>query len=380
MCPESAVLKALMQHLLLRIADDVILDMEAGLEHIGRASARGVDAMIAVVEPGMRSVQTAARIRRLAKDIGIARTFVVANKIRRATRVGRAPAGARRADHSRRASLRRRNWPAPTSKVGRRARETACWAEAVEQIVRAVQEQIDPGGSWRRAAGPLPSTYQPTLTPFRGPSMDNANRLSADPATQEMIVLAEQSGFRTAWDRLESQQPQCGFGRLGICCRNCFMGPCRIDPFGGGAQEGICGATAETIVARNLLRNICSGTAAHSDHARDLVHALSLAAEGDVRGLQDQGPEPNSVGWRRNTASPRDGRSGRRSGQRRGPAAAGGIRPPGGRAGQHPPRPGAAAKELDGGRARPRGASTARWSPACTPPTWAATTTPNTSS
>ncbi len=82
MCPEGAVLKALLQHLLLRLPDDVILDMEAGLEHMGRASARGVDAMIAVVEPGMRSVQTAQRIGRLAKDIGIARTLVVANKIR----------------------------------------------------------------------------------------------------------------------------------------------------------------------------------------------------------------------------------------------------------------------------------------------------------
>ena len=75
MCPEGAVLKALMQHLLLWVPDDVILDMEAGLEHMGRASARGVDAMIAVVEPGMRSVQTAQRIRKLAGDIGIPRTL-----------------------------------------------------------------------------------------------------------------------------------------------------------------------------------------------------------------------------------------------------------------------------------------------------------------
>ncbi len=82
MCPEGALLKALMQHLLLRIPDDVILDMEAGLEHMGRASATGVDALISVVEPGMRSVQTANRIQRLARDIGIGRTFVVANRIR----------------------------------------------------------------------------------------------------------------------------------------------------------------------------------------------------------------------------------------------------------------------------------------------------------
>jgi CO dehydrogenase maturation factor len=82
MCPEGTVLKALLQHLLLRIPDDVFLDMEAGLEHMGRASARGVDAMISVVEPGMRSVQTAARIRKLAADIGIQRSFVVLNKVR----------------------------------------------------------------------------------------------------------------------------------------------------------------------------------------------------------------------------------------------------------------------------------------------------------
>jgi CO dehydrogenase maturation factor len=81
MCPEGAVLKALMQHLLLRVADEVILDMEAGLEHMGRASASGVDAMITVVEPGMRSVQTADRIRRLARDIGVRRALVVANRV-----------------------------------------------------------------------------------------------------------------------------------------------------------------------------------------------------------------------------------------------------------------------------------------------------------
>jgi CO dehydrogenase maturation factor len=82
MCPEGAVLKALMQHLLLRVEDDVILDMEAGLEHMGRASATGVDAMIAVVEPGMRSIQTANKVRKLAADIGIRQIFVAANKVR----------------------------------------------------------------------------------------------------------------------------------------------------------------------------------------------------------------------------------------------------------------------------------------------------------
>jgi len=81
MCPEGALLKALMQHVLLRIEDDVILDMEAGFEHIGRASAAGVDAMLTVVEPGMRSVEVARRIGKLARDIGVTRTPVVLNKV-----------------------------------------------------------------------------------------------------------------------------------------------------------------------------------------------------------------------------------------------------------------------------------------------------------
>ena len=110
--------------------------------------------------------------------------------------------------------------------------------------------------------------------------MAQTKQRSVDPASQLMLEVADHAQLDTAWDRLEAQQPQCGFGKLGICCRNCFMGPCRIDPFGQGPQEGICGATAVTIVARNLLKDICVGASAHSDHGRDIVKALALAAEG----------------------------------------------------------------------------------------------------
>jgi carbon-monoxide dehydrogenase catalytic subunit len=120
--------------------------------------------------------------------------------------------------------------------------------------------------------------------------MRDPKQRSADAAAQEMLALAARDGMSTAWDRLEEQLPQCGFGKLGICCRNCFMGPCRIDPFGQGPQEGICGATADTIVARNLLRHVCAGTSAHSDHGRDVVHALALAAEGTSDAYQIKGP------------------------------------------------------------------------------------------
>lgn len=105
---------------------------------------------------------------------------------------------------------------------------------------------------------------------------------SIDPAVLELLPKAAQDGVETVWDRYEAQQPQCGFGSLGICCRHCVQGPCRIDPFGNGPTKGICGATADVIVARNLLRQVAAGAAAHVDHAYDAVEALELAAEGKI--------------------------------------------------------------------------------------------------
>ncbi len=81
-CPENVLLRNLVNHLLLQRQDTVILDMEAGVEHLGRGTAGNVDAMIVVVEPGQRSVQTAHQVARLARDLGIRRTVVVGNKVR----------------------------------------------------------------------------------------------------------------------------------------------------------------------------------------------------------------------------------------------------------------------------------------------------------
>ncbi|MFA5801127.1 MAG: carbon monoxide dehydrogenase accessory protein CooC [Thermoleophilia bacterium] len=80
-CPESALLKSLLTHLMLNEREVVIVDMEAGIEHLGRATARGVDAMLIVVEPGRRSIQTAEAITRLAGDIGISNIMMVVNKV-----------------------------------------------------------------------------------------------------------------------------------------------------------------------------------------------------------------------------------------------------------------------------------------------------------
>ena len=81
-CPESALLKALVTHLILYRDEMMILDMEAGVEHLGRATARAVDALLVVLEPGRRSLSTAERVRQLAGDIGIDRVYAVGNKVR----------------------------------------------------------------------------------------------------------------------------------------------------------------------------------------------------------------------------------------------------------------------------------------------------------
>ena len=81
-CPENALLDALVAHLLLERDEMIIMDMEAGVEHLGRGTAKAVDKMIIVVEPSKRSVETACRIKELAKDIGLESIGVVGNKVR----------------------------------------------------------------------------------------------------------------------------------------------------------------------------------------------------------------------------------------------------------------------------------------------------------
>ncbi len=120
-----------------------------------------------------------------------------------------------------------------------------------------------------------------------GHGYDRAVQRSVDPASQSMLRIAEKQGIETVWERLEAQQPQCGYGELGLCCRHCNMGPCRIDPFDDtGPQKGVCGANADTLVARGLLRAIAAGAAAHSDHGRDIAHTFLLTAQGEAGGYE----------------------------------------------------------------------------------------------
>ncbi len=108
---------------------------------------------------------------------------------------------------------------------------------------------------------------------------------SIDPAAQQMLIRADQLGIGTAFTRAE-QMAACPIGvgsSSGICCKNCFMGPCRLVKEG---QVGVCGATMETVAARNLARAVAAGSAAHSDHGRDVAFTLLATAEGQAQGYQ----------------------------------------------------------------------------------------------
>ena len=104
-----------------------------------------------------------------------------------------------------------------------------------------------------------------------------------DKAAQVLLEKAEKEKIATIWDRWEAMQPFCKYGKQGICCTFCNMGPCQIRREG---MTGVCGATAEVIVARNLLRKIAAGCAAHSDHARSIAHTFLLTAEGKTQGYK----------------------------------------------------------------------------------------------
>ncbi|KJR96968.1 MAG: carbon monoxide dehydrogenase [Desulfobulbaceae bacterium BRH_c16a] len=106
---------------------------------------------------------------------------------------------------------------------------------------------------------------------------------SIEPSTQEMIRRAHKLGIETVFDRAVTMKP-CAIGLQGICCKNCAMGPCRLPLPKDGIQgedtrKGLCGATANTICARNFLRMIAAGAAAHSDHGRAVAETFLSAAK-----------------------------------------------------------------------------------------------------
>ena len=116
------------------------------------------------------------------------------------------------------------------------------------------------------------------------PKKREINQYSTDPAAQQMLIRAEQLGIGTAFTRADNMVP-CNIGGAGMCCKQCGMGPCRLTKNG---EVGVCGATLDTIQARNLTRAIAAGSAAHSDHGRDMAFLLKATAKGEAEGYSIQ--------------------------------------------------------------------------------------------
>jgi carbon-monoxide dehydrogenase catalytic subunit len=117
---------------------------------------------------------------------------------------------------------------------------------------------------------------------------------SIDEATQQMIRRAQQLGVETIFDRAESMKP-CNIGLQGTCCKNCAMGPCRLPLPKSGIEgeddrKGLCGATANTIAARNFLRMIAAGAAAHSDHGRSVAEVFRAVARKETHDYRIKDP------------------------------------------------------------------------------------------
>jgi len=117
-------------------------------------------------------------------------------------------------------------------------------------------------------------------------SPNDFRKMSVQADAQAMLGRARDEGIETVWDRLAAQEPQCGYCAMGVSCRNCAMGPCRVDPFGEGPQKGVCGADADVIVARNLGRTIAAGASSHSDHGRDILEVFYRTALGQTTGYR----------------------------------------------------------------------------------------------
>jgi anaerobic carbon-monoxide dehydrogenase catalytic subunit len=110
------------------------------------------------------------------------------------------------------------------------------------------------------------------------------NQKSVDPAAQVLLKTAADKGIKTAFDRAEKMK-QCPIGHSGACCKMCHMGPCRLTGKEEEA-EGVCGATLPVVAARNFARMVAAGTAAHSDHARDLANTLLAVSRGEAKDFQ----------------------------------------------------------------------------------------------
>jgi carbon-monoxide dehydrogenase catalytic subunit len=256
-CYANNVLREVLQKLTVNYKH-IVLDSEAGLEHISRRTLLKLDALLIVSDCSVRGVRTAGRVSALADEVALParRRGLILNRIPDAAM----PDGVR----------------AEAEKTGL----ALLAAIPLDASVAAMDgggasiSAIPAGAPVRRAVDSL--MRERLLTNEERVRM-STNQVFRDPATNEMVQIAIDGKHSTVWDRYKSQHPQCKFALDGVCCRLCHMGPCRITP---KAKLGICGADADTITARNLLREIAAGTAAHSDHGPMLVRTLKHVSTG----------------------------------------------------------------------------------------------------
>ena len=128
----------------------------------------------------------------------------------------------------------------------------------------------------------------------KAPKLADPIAASIDVASQQMIKRAQDLGVETVFDRAVKMKP-CNIGIQGICCKNCAMGPCRLPlPKGGiegeDTRKGLCGATANTIAARNFARMVAAGVAAHSDHGRAVAEVFLSVARKETEDYRIKDP------------------------------------------------------------------------------------------
>ena len=126
------------------------------------------------------------------------------------------------------------------------------------------------------------TTDKNQIKPEKAKKVADPIAATIDPASQQMIRRAQELGVETIFDRAVTMKP-CNIGMQGTCCKNCAMGPCRLPLPKSGIEgederKGLCGATANTIAARNFARMVAAGAAAHSDHGRSVAEVFMAVA------------------------------------------------------------------------------------------------------
>ncbi len=115
--------------------------------------------------------------------------------------------------------------------------------------------------------------------------------VSITPDVNELVRKADLEKIHTVWHRFQEQQPQCGFGLTGVCCRHCNTGPCRIDPFGYGFPTGTCGATPDLIASRDLLDLVVHGASTRLQEGLIMINTAKAVAEGTTRAYVLKNPD-----------------------------------------------------------------------------------------